>query len=83
MPPMRVCTLTSDLVRDLGSGRSFAFDDGRDVALKGFPGSTRVFELASSRPSRTQLREVPGGHRDQAFLNSIHPLIRTFDRFGE
>ena len=42
------CTLTSDLVRDLGSERGFAFDGGRDVALKGFPGSTRVFELASS-----------------------------------
>jgi class 3 adenylate cyclase len=37
--------LTSDLVRDLGTERGFAFDDGRDVVLKGFSGSTRVFEL--------------------------------------
>ena len=40
--------LTSDVVRDLGSERGFAFDGGRDVVLKGFSGPARVFELASS-----------------------------------
>jgi len=45
--------LTSDLVRDLGTERGFAFDGGRDVVLKGFASPTRVFELASGdRPSR-------------------------------
>ena len=39
--------LTSDLVRDLGSERGFAFGGGREVVLKGFSGPTRVFELAS------------------------------------
>jgi class 3 adenylate cyclase len=39
--------LTSDVVRDLGSQRGFTFDSGRDVVLKGFSSSTRVFELAS------------------------------------
>lgn len=39
--------LTSDLVRDLGSERGFAFDGGRDLVLKGFSSPTRVFELAS------------------------------------
>jgi class 3 adenylate cyclase len=39
--------LTSDLVRDLGIERGFAFDDGREVVLKGFRGSMRVFELAA------------------------------------
>lgn len=39
--------LTSDLVRELGSERGFAFDRGRDVVLKGFSSPTRVFELAS------------------------------------
>ena len=39
--------LTSDLVRELGSQRGFAFDGGREVTLKGFSGPTRVFELAS------------------------------------
>jgi class 3 adenylate cyclase len=37
--------LTSELVRDLGSERGFAFDGGRDVVLKGISGPTRVFEL--------------------------------------
>ena len=41
--------LTSDLVRALGSERGFAFDGGRDLVLKGFPGATRVFELAPRR----------------------------------
>ena len=40
------CILTSDLVRDLGTERGFAFDGGRDVVLKGISGPTRVFELA-------------------------------------
>jgi class 3 adenylate cyclase len=39
--------LTSDLVRDLGIERGFAFDDGRELVLKGFSGSVRVFELAA------------------------------------
>ena len=38
--------LTSDLVRELGTERGFAFDAGREVALKGFSGPIRVFELA-------------------------------------
>jgi class 3 adenylate cyclase len=42
-------TLTSDLVRELGSQQGFAFDPGRDVVLKGFSGPTRVFELATTR----------------------------------
>ena len=37
--------LTSDLVQSLGSKHGFAFDDGRDLVLKGFTGPTRVFEL--------------------------------------
>src|SRR6478736_5791649 len=46
-------TLTSDVVRDLGSERGFRFDEGRDVVLKGFSGPTRVFELApEDGPSR-------------------------------
>ena len=39
--------LTSGLVRDLGIERGFAFDDGRDVVLRGFSGPVRVFELAT------------------------------------
>jgi class 3 adenylate cyclase len=39
--------LTSDLVRDLGIERGFAFDDGRELVLKGFSGSIRAFELAA------------------------------------
>jgi class 3 adenylate cyclase len=39
--------LTSDVVRDLGSERGFSFDQGRDVALKGFSAPIRVFELAT------------------------------------
>jgi class 3 adenylate cyclase len=39
--------LTSDVVRDLGSERGYAFDDGRDVILKGFSSPTRVFELTA------------------------------------
>jgi class 3 adenylate cyclase len=38
-------TLTSDLVHDLGKERGFAFDDGRELTLKGFSDPTRVFEL--------------------------------------
>jgi class 3 adenylate cyclase len=38
--------LTSDVVRDLGSERGFAFDGGRDVLLKGISAPTRVFELS-------------------------------------
>jgi class 3 adenylate cyclase len=41
--------LTSDIVRDLGSERGFAFDGGRDVVLKGFSSPTRVFELAARK----------------------------------
>jgi class 3 adenylate cyclase len=42
-------TLTSDLVREMGVERGYAFDDGREVELKGFGGSTRVFELVAAR----------------------------------
>lgn len=38
--------LTSDLVRELGGERGFAFDGGRELVLKGFSGPIRVFELA-------------------------------------
>lgn len=38
--------LASELVRDLGSERGFAFDAGRELDLKGFSGLVRVFELA-------------------------------------
>ena len=37
--------LASDLVHQLGIERGFTFDDGRELALKGFSGPTRVFEL--------------------------------------
>jgi class 3 adenylate cyclase len=40
--------LVSDVVRELGSQQGFAFDEGRDVILKGFSGPTRAFELTSS-----------------------------------
>jgi class 3 adenylate cyclase len=49
------CVLTSDLVRDLGTERGFAFDGGRDVYLKGIAGPTRVFELALT----TEIPQVP------------------------
>ena len=42
--------LTSDLVRDLGVERGFTFDDGRELVLKGFSDSIRVFELAAGEP---------------------------------
>ena len=38
--------LTSDVVRELGLERGYAFDDGRDLVLKGYSDPTRVFELA-------------------------------------
>jgi class 3 adenylate cyclase len=41
--------LTSDLVRDLGIERGFTFDEGRELVLKGFSSSTRVFELAAGK----------------------------------
>ena len=37
--------LASEPLRDLGLERGYAFDEGREVALKGFPGPTRAFEL--------------------------------------
>jgi class 3 adenylate cyclase len=37
--------LASDLVHRLGIERGFAFDDGRELMLKGFSAPTRVFEL--------------------------------------
>ena len=37
--------LTSDVVRELGVERGFAFDDGRDLILKGYSDPTRVFQL--------------------------------------
>ena len=39
--------LTSDVVRELGVKHGFAFDDGRDLVLKGYSEATRVFELDS------------------------------------
>ena len=39
--------LASEELRDLGRGKGFSFDDGREVELRGFAGSTRVFELLS------------------------------------
>jgi class 3 adenylate cyclase len=38
--------LVSDVVRELGAERGFAFDQGRELQLSGFRGATRVFELA-------------------------------------
>jgi class 3 adenylate cyclase len=37
--------LVSELLRDLGLERGFSFQEGGQVVLKGFPGSTLVFEL--------------------------------------
>ena len=42
--------LTSDPVRELGGETGFSFDGGHDLALKGFVGLTRVFELVGRRP---------------------------------
>jgi class 3 adenylate cyclase len=44
--------LTSELVRDLGIERGFAFGVGGDVVLKGISGPTRVFELAPPEGTR-------------------------------
>lgn len=37
--------LVSELVRDLGREHGFGFSEARELALKGFAGRTRVFEL--------------------------------------
>jgi class 3 adenylate cyclase len=37
--------LVSELVRDLGAEMGFPFNDAGELALKGFPGRVRVFEL--------------------------------------
>lgn len=37
--------LVSQPLRDIGVGDGYLFDEGREVALKGFPGLTPVFEL--------------------------------------
>lgn len=37
--------LASDVVHDLALAYGFAFDDGRDVTLKGFSSPTRIYEL--------------------------------------
>jgi len=37
--------LASEPLRDLGLQKGFSFHDGREVALKGFPNPTSVFEL--------------------------------------
>lgn len=42
--------LASDVVHDLGRGAGFAFDPGRDVALKGFGGPVRVYEVIPPGP---------------------------------
>ena len=39
--------LVSEVVHDAVSGDDIAFDDGRDVALKGFSGSHRLYAVAS------------------------------------
>jgi len=39
--------LVSEVVRDALSDEDIAFDDGRDVALKGFSGSHRLYAVAS------------------------------------
>jgi len=41
--------LTTEVVRDMGAESGFDFDGGRELALKGFSGSTRAFELCSRR----------------------------------
>ena len=43
-------SLASEPLRNLGLERGFSFERGMEVALKGFPGPTRVFELVP-RPS--------------------------------
>jgi class 3 adenylate cyclase len=43
--------LVSELLHDLGIQQGFALRDAGEVALKGFPGPTRVFELLRPRPS--------------------------------
>jgi class 3 adenylate cyclase len=39
--------LVSEVVRDAVSDEDIAFDDGRDVELKGFSGSHRLYAVAS------------------------------------
>jgi class 3 adenylate cyclase len=39
--------LVSEVVRDAVSDEDIAFDDGRDVELKGFSGSHRLYAAAS------------------------------------
>jgi class 3 adenylate cyclase len=50
--------LVSELVRDLGVERSFSLQDAGERALKGFAGSTRVFELLRT-PGRAGPKVVP------------------------
>jgi class 3 adenylate cyclase len=38
--------LVSEVVHDAVSGNDIAFDDGRDVELKGFSGSHRLYAVA-------------------------------------
>lgn len=42
--------LVSDVVRDMGHNQGYTFDEGHEVALKGFPDPMPVFELLG-RPS--------------------------------
>ena len=46
--------LASDVVHEIGAQGGFAFDGGRDVALTGFAGPVRVFELSG------RLAGIPG-----------------------
>ena len=41
--------LASNVVRDIAIPQGFTFDGGRDLALKGFPGETRVYELVGTQ----------------------------------
>lgn len=50
-------TLVSDLVRQLGSEGGFAFDEGRELVLKGISGPTRVFELAPRGPAAREITQ--------------------------
>ena len=53
--------LTSDLVHELGGERGFSFDEGHDLALKGFVGPIRVFELVRGKPWAAGLRDSRQG----------------------
>ena len=46
--------LASDVVRELGAQRGFAFDSGREVVLKGYAAPITVFELTPKRSTNSR-----------------------------